>query len=79
MAGYYRTKVVGITITVSCGMPARRETLKGRVIETAWKKTWRTLLLERTTAGSIVHVRMKHIGVHTLTQIIHIRNKKEVE
>ena len=39
MAGYYRTIVVEITITVGLSMNLSRYTLKGKAIETVWYGT----------------------------------------
>lgn len=49
MEGYYRTAVIEMIITVGFGMTASRDALNGRIIETAWRNTWLTLLLERTS------------------------------
>ena len=64
---------------VDFGMTAWRDILNGRVIETAWQKTWLTLLLKRTSADSIVQVWIKHKRVHTCTSSIRVLNKSEVE
>ena len=47
-----KTKVFGMTV--------RRETLNGRVIETAFHRAWRTILPLRTSARNTEHMWMKH-------------------
>ena len=44
MAGYYKTTVVEMIITAGLTMTAWRDTLNGRVNQTGWQETWRTLL-----------------------------------
>ena len=65
MAGYYRKTVVEMTITTGIDIAAWKNTVNSRIIETSRQKTWRALLLERTPAGSTLHVWAKYSVIYT--------------
>ena len=75
MAQYDRMRVVEIIITAGMTMTALRDTLNGRVNQTGWQETSRTLLQERTSASNTVHVWAKHGAIRTCIKNLHVRNK----